>query len=114
LKPTKSHKLLIIKQLLLYDDKLHKTKINLEARGYSNIKKANLMIAKDPNALFVGLIFDQGIKAEKAWSSAYFLKQRLGYFDIKKYYLLGTEKLVEVCKIKPSLHRYNYMGKWLW
>ena len=64
-------------------------------------------IKNDPNAFIMGLISDQSVKAELAWSLPYNLYKRLGTFDLNKilqeYSLSDIEEQI---KNKPSLHRY--------
>ncbi|HIS91343.1 MAG TPA: endonuclease III [Candidatus Faecisoma merdavium] len=80
----------------------------------NSILKGNLLteeekkfIFTDLNAFIIGLIADQSVKAEIAWSLPYKLSQRMGGFDIaeilKKY---NQEDLENFIKTKPALHRY--------
>lgn len=41
-------------------------------------------VMRDSNAFLFGLIADQSVKAETAWSLPYKLAQRLGYFSMQK------------------------------
>jgi len=60
------------------------------------------------------VIFDQGIKAEKAWTAPYILKQRLGHFDIEKIIDEGLDALTSVFLQKPFLHRFpRNMAKYI-
>ncbi len=64
-------------------------------------------IKNDSNAFLFGLISDQSIKAEIAWSLPYNLKNRIGYFDLNKFIENFDENSFEsVLKEKPALHRY--------
>lgn len=78
-----------------------------------NIFKGNLlgekeckMITTDANAFLFGLISDQSVKAEIAWSLPYKLSQRLGHFDMKQISKMNVSELELVLKEKPALHRY--------
>jgi len=78
-----------------------------------NIFKGNLLgfcelklLKADTNAFLFGLISDQSVKAEIAWSLPYRLKQRLGTLDIDTISRMGVEKIADVIKKKPALHRY--------
>ena len=59
------------------------------------------------NAFVIGLIADQSVKVEIAWSLPYKLFKRLNTFDfneiIQKYTIEDIEKVI---KAKPALHRY--------
>ena len=54
----------------------------LEAQGaaqvgesFSGIPEADALLEEDPNAFLLGVLFTQGIPAERAWSGPYLLKQ---------------------------------------
>lgn len=80
----------------------------------NSILKGNLLkenekqfILNDLNAFIIGLISDQSVKAETAWSLPYKLSERLGNFDFKEILKKYNEKTIEDIIIKkPSLHRY--------
>lgn len=73
-------------------------------------------ILNNPNAFLLGLISDQSVKAEIAWSLPYRLFKRIGNFDFK--YITenySIDLLEQIIKIKPSLHRYpNRMATYIY
>ena len=78
-----------------------------------NIFKGDLLgkdecefIKNDMNAFLFGLISDQSVKAELAWSLPYRLKQRLGQFDLQQIAEMQISDLEKTLKEKPALHRY--------
>ncbi|MDL2272977.1 hypothetical protein LJC34_00235 [Oscillospiraceae bacterium OttesenSCG-928-G22] len=86
-----------------------------------NIFKGNLLgeaerqlITGDPNAFLLGLISDQSVKAELAWSLPYRLGERIGKFDISIIANMPIEELEKQIKDKPALHRYpSNMAKYI-
>ncbi len=88
-----------------------------------NILKGNLLkddekdlIIHNPNAFLFGLISDQSVKAETAWSLPYKLKDRMGTFEMKdiisKY---NMDDIQQFIREKPALHRYpTNIGKYLY
>ncbi len=70
-------------------------------------KKSKEFILNNANAFIIGLISDQSVKAELAWSLPYNLYKRLGCFDfefiINNYNVYDIEKII---KDKPALHRF--------
>ncbi len=64
-------------------------------------------ILNNLNAFVIGLISDQSVKAEIAWSLPYKLFSRIGYFDFDKilnnFDVISLENII---KQYPSLHRY--------
>lgn len=88
-----------------------------------NILQGNLlppavkeMIKGDSNAFLFGLIADQSVRAETAWSLPYRLAQRLGHFEIPEMvYSSSVGEFQRLLKEKPALHRYpGNIGKYLW
>ncbi len=68
------------------------------------------------NAFLIGLIADQSVKAELAWSLPYNLNDRIGTFDFENIVDSYTEdELEQVIKTKPALHRYpNRMAMYIY
>ena len=94
-----------------------------ELGNSENILKGDLLkeeerefISENSNAFLFGLIADQSVKAETAWSLPYKLKERMGTFEIKdivsKY---SMDNIQQFIKDKPALHRYpTNIGKYLY
>ena len=68
---------------------------------------ANELLTKDPLALLIGMVLDQQIPLEKAFSSPYVLAQRLGHAPTAEE-LAGfdPEALVAIFAEPPALHRF--------
>lgn len=85
-----------------------------EIEDKNSILKGNLLkeeekqfILNNLNAFIIGLISDQSVKAETAWSLPYKLSERLGNFEFKEILKKYNEKDIEdIIRKKPSLHRY--------
>ena len=73
-------------------------------------------VMRDSNAFLFGLIADQSVKAETAWSLPYKLAQRLGHFSMQKIAKeSSSEEIGTLLRTKPALHRYpGNMGRYLW
>ncbi|WP_041832770.1 HhH-GPD-type base excision DNA repair protein [Actinoplanes sp. N902-109] len=69
--------------------------------------EANALLDRDPLALLIGMVLDQQIPLEKAFSSPYVLAQRLGHAPTAGE-LAGFDPgaLVEVFAQPPALHRF--------
>ena len=73
--------------------------------------EARELLKSDPFAFLLGVIFDEGIKAERAWAAPYLLRQRLGHLDP---YRMRNEpaQVREAIAQRPTLHRYiNLMAE---
>lgn len=73
-------------------------------------------VMRDSNAFLFGLIADQSVKAETAWSLPYKLAQRLGHFSMQKIAKeSSSEEIGTLLRTKPALHRYpGNIGRYLW
>ncbi len=69
--------------------------------------EANALLDRDPLALLVGMVLDQQIPLEKAFSSPYVLTQRLGHAptaaEIAEF---DPEELTKIFATPPALHRF--------
>src|SRR5215207_1921519 len=69
--------------------------------------KANELVQRSPLALLIGMVLDQQVPLEKAFSSPYDLVQRLGHEpDARELAEYDTDALVEVFARRPALHRF--------
>jgi uncharacterized HhH-GPD family protein len=69
--------------------------------------EANKLLGGDPLALLIGMVLDQQIPLEKAFSSPYVLAQRLGHAPTA-YELAGFDPdgLIAIFAEPPALHRF--------
>jgi uncharacterized HhH-GPD family protein len=73
---------------------------------WTNDEQANRLLASDPNALLIGFVLDQQVPVQKAFAGPLVLSQRLGHLDPARIAKLDPEKLSQVFREKPALHRY--------
>jgi endonuclease-3 len=85
----------------------------LEAQGaaqagssFTPVRQADELIENSPNAFLLGLLFTQGIPAERAWAGPYLLAERLGSLDL---HLLADspERVRGAVQASPMLHRFK-------
>src|SRR5688572_19945679 len=77
--------------------------------SYTDDKAADRFVCRNDNAWLFGILFDQGIKYERAWKAPYALKQRLGHFSIRRIARMPNATLRRAVKGKvdgQALHRY--------
>jgi uncharacterized HhH-GPD family protein len=68
---------------------------------------ADALLDTDPLALVIGMVLDQQIPLEKAFSSPYVLTERLGHVpDAAEIAGMSEEDLVAVFSKPPALHRF--------
>jgi uncharacterized HhH-GPD family protein len=69
--------------------------------------EADALLDKDPLALVIGMVLDQQIPLEKAFSSPYVLAERLGHVpDAAEIAGMPEDDLVAVFSKPPALHRF--------
>ncbi|WBB81787.1 Fe-S cluster assembly protein HesB [Micromonospora sp. WMMD882] len=69
--------------------------------------EANALLNRDPLALLLGMVLDQQVPLEKAFTSPYVLSQRLGHVpDARELAGLTPEALTELFARPPALHRF--------
>ena len=70
-------------------------------------EEANKLLDTDPLALLIGMVLDQQVKMEKAFSGPYELKKRLGgRLDAKQIASMDPDRLDKVFRERPALHRF--------
>jgi len=69
--------------------------------------EANALLERDPLALLTGMLLDQQIPMEKAFTSPYELRERLGHdLDARELAGYDPDGLVELFARRPALHRF--------
>jgi uncharacterized HhH-GPD family protein len=69
--------------------------------------EADALLDRDPLALVIGMVLDQQIPLEKAFSSPYVLAERLGHVpDAAEIAGLDEDTLVAIFSKPPALHRF--------
>ncbi|RGC70158.1 HhH-GPD superfamily base excision DNA repair protein [Micromonospora sp. MW-13] len=69
--------------------------------------EANRLLERSPLALLLGMVLDQQVPMEKAFSSPYVLAQRLGHeADARELAGYDPDELVAVFAQPPALHRF--------
>jgi uncharacterized HhH-GPD family protein len=69
--------------------------------------EANELLTRNPLALLIGMLLDQQVPLEKAFSSPYELVQRLGHEPtVAELAAFDPEALVAVFSQRPALHRF--------
>jgi uncharacterized HhH-GPD family protein len=71
--------------------------------------KADALLSRDPLALLIGMVLDQQVPIEKAFSSPADLLQRLGGkgpLDAATIAAMDPEELGDIFRERPALHRY--------
>ncbi|WP_179855022.1 HhH-GPD-type base excision DNA repair protein [Paractinoplanes atraurantiacus] len=69
--------------------------------------EANKLLSSDPLALLIGMVLDQQIPLEKAFTSPWVLAQRLGHaYTAEELADFDPEALIAIFAEPPALHRF--------
>ena len=67
---------------------------------------ADALLSNDPLALLVGMLLDQQVPMETAFSGPAKLRERMGAFDAETIASADPEHFVEVMRETPAVHRF--------
>ena len=69
--------------------------------------EADEYLRETPNAALLGLLYDQRVRAEYAFTGPHRLRERLGHLDMKKLAAMDPDDLRERFAEKPAVHRFT-------
>ncbi|MFL6237879.1 MAG: HhH-GPD-type base excision DNA repair protein [Actinomycetes bacterium] len=74
----------------------------------ANSPEANELLARDPFALLAGMLLDQQVPMDWAFTGPYTLTQRLGTVDLDPAHIASydDEKFIALAAQRPAIHRY--------
>ncbi len=67
---------------------------------------ADRLLVDDPLALLLGMLLDQQVPMEWAFTGPFTLRERLGHLDATKIAAMEQDDFVAVCQDKPAIHRF--------
>ncbi|MGZ8783454.1 MAG: HhH-GPD-type base excision DNA repair protein [Gaiellaceae bacterium] len=77
-----------------------------EALHFTGNEEADRLLAAEPLALLIGFVLDQQVTVPTAFAGPLKLQQRLGGLDAAAIAALDPDRLLEVFRIKPGVHRF--------
>jgi uncharacterized HhH-GPD family protein len=76
----------------------------LRLTGYP---EADQLLTDDDNALLIGMVLDQQVPMEKAFSGPMVIAQRMGgQLDVAKIAAMREDDFVALCSERPAIHRF--------
>jgi uncharacterized HhH-GPD family protein len=76
----------------------------LRLTGYP---EADQLLTDDDNALLIGMVLDQQVPMEKAFSGPLVIAQRMGgRLDVAKIAAMSEDEFVGLCSERPAIHRF--------
>jgi uncharacterized HhH-GPD family protein len=81
--------------------------------AFTDLQPADELIRSSPEAFVLGVLFTQGIPAERAWAGPYLLGQRMGHLDLRRL-ANDPDAVDEALGRKPALHRFKHtLPRWI-
>jgi hypothetical protein len=69
--------------------------------------EADQLLTDDDNALLIGMVLDQQVPMEKAFSGPMVIAQRMGgRLEVAKIAALREDEFVALCAERPAIHRF--------
>ena len=68
---------------------------------------ADQYLREEPGAILLGLLYDQRVLAETAFTGPYKLRQRLGHLDMARIAEMDREAFADVFTRQPAVHRFT-------
>ena len=72
----------------------------------TSIKSADALLNKNGTALLIGMLLDQQVPMQWAFTGPYTLRNRLGHLNAKRIAAMGLDEFVAICSQKPAIHRF--------
>ncbi|MDO8949265.1 MAG: hypothetical protein Q8S43_03315 [Actinomycetota bacterium] len=95
----------VARALVAYGRELAETGAVQVGGAFTTDPAADAFIKSAPEAFLMGVLFTQGIPAERAWSGPYLLSLRLGHFDLERM-VRSPEEVARAFETAPALHRF--------
>jgi len=73
---------------------------------FTDDDEANKLLATDPMALLIGMVLDQQVSVQKAFSGPLELKKRIGTLDAGKIAAMDPSQLEAAFRERPAIHRF--------
>jgi uncharacterized HhH-GPD family protein len=93
--------------LLAFGDELAAAGAVQVGSAFTDLPEADALVKSSPEAFLLGVLFTQGVPAERAWAGPWLLSRRLGHLDLAR--LASEREAVDaaVCA-RPALHRFKH------
>lgn len=103
----------VARELLAYGRELETLGAAQVDAGFTPSADANQLIEGSPNAFLLGVLFTQGIPAERAWAGPFLLQVRLGSLE-PSFLAAHPETVRSAFQQAPMLHRFKEtLPRWI-
>lgn len=99
--------------LLAYGLELEREGAAQVGGSFTGDPDADALLTREPNAFLIGVLFTQGVPAERAWMGPWSLRQRLGTLDLA-YLAANPDQVRDAVQAPPMLHRFKEtLPRWI-
>lgn len=103
----------VARELVAYGRELEATGAAQVGGSFTGDAQADGLLASSPNAFLLGVLFTQGIPAERAWAGPFALRQRLGTLD-PAWLAEHPDEVRAAVQLHPMLHRFKEtLPRWI-
>jgi uncharacterized HhH-GPD family protein len=103
----------VIHELVAYGRELEAEGAAQAGGAFTTLDAANELLETSANAFLLGVLFTQGIPAERAWAGPYLLRERLRTLDLV-FLAEKPEAVREAVQLPPMLHRFKEtLPRWI-
>lgn len=92
--------------LVAYGEELSAAGAAQVGGAFTDIPQADALIKSSAEAFLLGVLFTQGIPAERAWAGPWLLRERLGHLDLARL-AAEPEAVADAFARPPCLHRFK-------
>lgn len=96
----------VARELVAYGRELEAAGAAQVGGSFTGADEADELLASSPNAFLVGVLFTQGIPAERAWAGPHLLLKRLGTLDVS-WIAKHPDEVRAAIQQPPMLHRFK-------
>jgi uncharacterized HhH-GPD family protein len=100
-------------ELVRYGRELESAGAAQVGSSFTGVRDADELLASSPEAFLIGVLFTQGIPAERAWAGPWLLRERLGHLDLERL-AADPGSVAAAVQRPPMLHRFkNTLPRWV-
>lgn len=100
-------------ELAAYGGELAESAAAQAGGTFTDLPEADVLIKRSPEAFILGVLFTQGIPAERAWAGPYLLRERVGTLEPARLAEMAEEVAAAVAA-QPALHRFvRTVPRWI-
>jgi uncharacterized HhH-GPD family protein len=103
----------VVAELIAFGRELEALGAAQTGAAFTTDSAANELLESSADAFLLGVLFTQGITAERAWAGPYLLRERLGTLDLR-FLAENPDAVRSAVQRSPMLHRFKEtLPRWI-